>query len=60
MNIPNPKFDLYESVTLHWNESDFSTKITKRLYDPDLEQWFYQVNIRQFTQLVIISNLSPR
>ena len=60
MNIEKPKFDLYQFVTLHWDGHDFPSKITKRLYDPDLEQWFYQVNIRQFTQLVTITNLSPR
>ena len=60
MNIQKPKFDLNQLVTLHWNEHDFKTTITKRLFDPDLEQWFYQVNIRQFSQLVTISNLSPR
>lgn len=60
MKIQKPKFELYQLVTLHWNGHNYPTKIIKRYYDPDLEQWFYQVNIRQFQQLLTISNLSPR
>ncbi|MCX5934381.1 MAG: hypothetical protein NTU99_06270 [Pseudanabaena sp. LacPavin_0818_WC45_MAG_42_6] len=55
-----PKFEQYQSVTLHWNGHDYPTTIIQRLFDPDREQWFYRVNLREFIQLVTISNLSSR
>ena len=35
MNIPEPHFDQYQLVTLNWNGEQHTTKIVKRIYDPD-------------------------
>jgi hypothetical protein len=37
INIPAPKFHLYEFVNLYWNEKTYSTKIVARWYDLDLK-----------------------
>ena len=54
------KFDLHQQVTLHWNEHNFKTQITRRFFDPDADQWFYQLAIRGFGTLVTASHLSNR
>lgn len=58
MPYPNPEFELYELVDLDWNGKQHKTQIVKRLYDPDLNQWSYEV--RGLKQLVNSSVLSPR
>lgn len=58
MKIPKPQFELHELVTLHWNEKQHTTQIVKRLFDPDAEQWSFEV--RGLKQLVDASVLSSR
>jgi hypothetical protein len=49
VNIPAPKFVLYESVNLHWNEREKATSIVARWYDFDDRSWWYRVsNDEQF------------
>jgi hypothetical protein len=60
MKVRKPTFEQYQAVTLHWNSHDYPTTIIQRLFDPDREQWLYRVNLREFIELVTISNLSPR
>lgn len=43
MNIPEPHFDQYELVVLHWNGQQYPTQIVKRIYDPDKDEWMYGV-----------------
>ncbi len=43
VNIPAPKFVLYESVNLHWNEREKATSIVARWYDFDDRTWWYKV-----------------
>jgi hypothetical protein len=59
MKVPEPTFELFQEVTLHWNGHDYPQRVVQRLFDPDKEQWFYQINSKQI-QLVTISNLSAR
>jgi hypothetical protein len=44
VNIPAPKFGLYESVILHWNEREIPTSIVARWYDFDHQSWWYKVS----------------
>lgn len=41
MNVPEPRFEQYQSVILHWNGQQHSTQIVKRIYDPDKDEWSY-------------------
>jgi hypothetical protein len=43
VNIPAPKFGLYESVILDWNEREIPTSIVARWYDFDHRSWWYKV-----------------
>jgi len=46
-DIPAPRFDLYELVTLHWNNGQRRTKIVQRWFNPDDGMngyWFYKVS----------------
>lgn len=43
ITIRAPKFELYQLVTLYWNQSATHTKIVKRFYDPDDSTWLYLV-----------------
>jgi hypothetical protein len=43
VNIPAPKFGLYESVNLYWNEREIATSIVARWYDFDHGSWWYKV-----------------
>jgi hypothetical protein len=44
VNIPAPKFFLYESVNLYWNEREIATSIVARWYDFDHQSWWYKVS----------------
>jgi hypothetical protein len=44
VNIPAPKFGLYESVNLYWNEREIATSIVARWYDFDHRLWWYKVS----------------
>ncbi len=43
MNIPEPHFDQYQLVILHWNGQQHPTQIVKRIYDPDKDEWMYEM-----------------
>jgi len=43
MNIPEPRFEQYQLVTLHWNDKEYATKVIKRLYDLDEGVWMYEL-----------------
>jgi hypothetical protein len=44
VNIPAPKFGLYESINLYWNEREIATSIVARWYDFDHRSWWYKVS----------------
>lgn len=58
MKTTPPHFELYQAVTLHWNDRAFQTRIVKRLYDPDEGLWSYQV--KGSPQLFSVSVLEAR
>ncbi len=43
MHIPEPHFDQYQLVILHWNGQQHHSQIVKRIYDPDKDEWMYEV-----------------
>ena len=43
MNISKPHFEQYQCVTLQWNGEQFDTQIVRRIYDPDKDEWSYEV-----------------
>lgn len=43
LSVRAPKFDLYEFVTLYWNDQALSGKVVKRWLDLDEELWLYQL-----------------
>ncbi len=47
IQIRAPKFNLYEQVTLYWNNQECRTKIGQRWFNPDdgpSGYWFYKVS----------------
>lgn len=59
INIPVPEFDLYEFVTLYWNEKAYPTKIVARWYDLDRQNWWYKVaNNEQFYSADVLERRS--
>jgi|GEM_PF-2810857 len=43
MDIPEPRFEQYDLVTLHWNERIYATKVIKRVHDLDDGVWMYEL-----------------
>lgn len=43
MNIPESHFDKYQLVVLNWNGQQHLTQTVKRIYDPDKDEWMYEV-----------------
>lgn len=43
IDIPAPKFELYELVALYWNSMALQSKIVARWYDLDHQNWWYKV-----------------
>ena len=43
IDIPAPKFELYELVTLHWNSVTLQSNIVARWYDLDHQTWWYKI-----------------
>ena len=43
MEIPDPDFDQYELVIVHWEGQQHVTQVVKRIYDPDKNEWQYGV-----------------
>lgn len=47
IQIPKSKFELYELVTLYWNDQERPTKIVRRWFDFDDDSgyWWYKVEL---------------
>ena len=43
IEISAPQFDLYEFVTLYWNEQERKVKVVRRWFDLDDNQWWYRI-----------------
>ena len=43
IDIPAPKFELYELVTLYWDSITLQSKIVARWYDLDHQTWWYKI-----------------
>ena len=43
IEISAPKFDLYEFLTLYWNEQERRVKVVRRWFDLEDNQWWYTV-----------------
>lgn len=43
IQIPAPKFELHELVTLHWNGIEYPTRIVEASYRLGSAEWVYQV-----------------
>ena len=44
VEIPAPQFDLYEFLTLYWNEQERTVKIVGRWFDLDEHLWWYKIH----------------
>lgn len=44
IKIPAPEFELYELVTLYWNELEYKTKIVELRYSLAQDLWTYQTS----------------
>ncbi|GAC1456914.1 MAG: hypothetical protein NVS2B14_00280 [Chamaesiphon sp.] len=44
IEIPAPRFDQYQFVTLYWNDEVRATKVVRRWYDFDDGYWWYVLN----------------
>ena len=58
IHLSQPKFDLYDFVTLRHNGRSYSTKIVQRWYNPDEECWLYRVYGSE--QLFTADAIEPR
>jgi hypothetical protein len=45
INIPVLQFDLYELVTLYWNEQEQHTKVVRRWFDLEDDLWWVSAEI---------------
>lgn len=43
IEVPAPQFDLYEFLTLYWNEQELRVKVVRRWLDLEDNQWWYKV-----------------
>ena len=43
IEISAPQFDLYEFVTLYWNEQERTVKVVRRWFDLEDDQWWYGI-----------------
>ena len=43
IQIPAPKFELYEFVTLQWNGVEYPTRIVEASFRLSAQEWVYQV-----------------
>jgi hypothetical protein len=62
LEVPTPKFDLYELVTLYWNNREQPTRIVQRwlnIDESDQGGWWYKV-AEDEQQLYPESVLAPR
>lgn len=43
IEIPAPQFDLYEFLTLYWNEQERTVKVVRCWFDLEDNQWWYGI-----------------
>ncbi len=43
IDIPAPKFELHELVTLYWDSTTHQSKVVARWYDLDRQTWWYKI-----------------
>ncbi|MCG9890013.1 MAG: hypothetical protein MH252_02915 [Thermosynechococcaceae cyanobacterium MS004] len=43
IQVPAPRFELHEFVTLHWNDFEYSTRIMEDSFQLRAQEWAYQV-----------------
>jgi len=43
IEISAPQFDLYEFLTLNWNEQERTVKVVRRWFDLEDNQWWYKI-----------------
>lgn len=43
IEIPAPRFELYEFLTLYWNEQERTVKVVGRWFNLDDDQWWYGI-----------------
>ena len=43
IEIPAPKFDHYEFLTLYWNEQERTVKVVGRWFDLTEHLWWYKI-----------------
>jgi hypothetical protein len=43
IEIPAPRFDLYEFLTLYWNEQERTVKVVRRWFDLEDNRWWYKI-----------------
>lgn len=43
IEIPAPQFDLYEFLTLYWNEQERTVKVVRRWFDLEDDRWLYKI-----------------
>ncbi len=43
IQISAPQFDLYEFLTLYWNEQERTVKVVRRWFDLEDNQWWYGI-----------------
>lgn len=57
IEIPAPKFDLYEEVVIFWNERELPGKIVKRWLDLDKGFYWYQIHAsdRLYPENVVVA-----
>jgi hypothetical protein len=57
IDIPAPKFELYELVTLHWNSMASPSKIVARWYELDRQTWWYKIaNDEKFYSIDVLEH----
>lgn len=43
IQVPAPKFEMCEFVTLHWNSVQYPTRITQCWFRLDSQEWLYKI-----------------
>jgi hypothetical protein len=43
IQVPAPKFELHEFVTLHWNGFEYPTRIVEAAFRLRTQEWVYQM-----------------
>ena len=43
VQVPAPKFEMHEFVTLHWNSMKYPTRIVQCWFRLSSQEWWYQI-----------------